>query len=132
MNSAGFLMKSGGRSGFWSTVRARSRQSSLGIYHGIVLPDISEYRSAPDRLKGIRCIHTHLKAEPLSHDDLTDLSLLRLDLMAVLTLTPDGKPLAVHGGTHPAICICNCSISHSTVFSGRPAGYGLSESHSGH
>jgi GTPase len=67
----------------------------VGDYHGIVLPDISEHRSAADRLKGLRCIHTHLKAEPLSHDDLTDLSLLRLDLMAVLTLTPDGKPLEV-------------------------------------
>lgn len=67
----------------------------VGDYHGIVLPDISQYRSASDRLKGIRCIHTHLRAEPLSHDDLTDLSLLRLDMMAVLTLTPDGKPLEV-------------------------------------
>ncbi len=67
----------------------------VGDYHGIVLPDISQYRSAPDRLKGIRCIHTHLKAEPLSRDDLTDLSLLRLDIMAVLTLTPEGKPLDV-------------------------------------
>jgi GTPase len=67
----------------------------VGDYHGIVLPDLSEYRSASDRLKGIRCIHTHLKAEPLSHDDLTDLSLLRLDLMAALTLTPEGKPLEV-------------------------------------
>ena len=67
----------------------------VGDYHGIVLPDISEYRSASDRLKGIRCIHTHLKAEPLSHDDLTDLSLLRLDIMAVLTMTPDGQPLEV-------------------------------------
>jgi GTP-binding protein HflX len=62
----------------------------IGDYQGIVLPDISEYRSASDRLKGIRCIHTHLKGEPLSHDDLTDLSLLRLDIMAVLTLTSDG------------------------------------------
>lgn len=67
----------------------------VGDYHGIVLPDISETRSASDRLRGIRCIHTHLKAEPLSHDDLTDLSLLRLDLMAVLTLTSDGKPLEI-------------------------------------
>lgn len=67
----------------------------VGDFHGIVLPDISQYRSAADRLKGIRCIHTHLRAEPLSHDDLTDLSLLRLDIMAVLTLTSDGKPLEV-------------------------------------
>jgi GTP-binding protein HflX len=67
----------------------------VGDYHGIVIPDISEYRSASGRLKGIRCIHTHLKAESLSQDDLTDLSLLRLDCMAVLTLTSDGNPLDV-------------------------------------
>jgi GTP-binding protein HflX len=36
-----------------------------------------------------------LKAESLSQDDLTDLSLLRLDCMAVLTLTSDGNPLDV-------------------------------------
>ncbi len=67
----------------------------VGDHHGIVLPDLSEFRSASDRLRGIRCIHTHLKAEPLSQDDLTDLSLLRLDIMAVLTLTPEGRPLTV-------------------------------------
>lgn len=67
----------------------------VGDHQGIVLPDLSEYRSASGRLRGIRCIHTHLKAEPLSRDDLTDLALLRLDIMAVLTLTPEGRPLTV-------------------------------------
>ena len=66
-----------------------------GDFHGIILPDTSEYRIYPGRLKGIRCVHTHLNQEPLSHDDLTDLSLLRLDMMAALTMTPDGNPLNV-------------------------------------
>jgi GTP-binding protein HflX len=64
----------------------------IGDYHGLVLPDTSEYRVFPGRLKGIRCIHTHLKSESLSNDDLTDLSLLRLDMMAALTITPEGAP----------------------------------------
>jgi len=47
-------------------------------------------------LRGLRCIHTHLKGEPLTQDDLTDLALLRLDLMAVLAVGPDGLPGRVH------------------------------------
>lgn len=70
----------------------------VGDNNGIVLPDLSQYRVSPDRLKGIRCIHTHLKAEPLSRDDLTDLSLLRLDMMAALTITPEGSPMDVFVG----------------------------------
>jgi GTP-binding protein HflX len=56
----------------------------VGDHKKIVIPSISEYRAAPGRLKGLRCIHTHLANEPLSDDDLTDLSLLRLDMMAAI------------------------------------------------
>ncbi|MDX9787019.1 MAG: GTPase HflX [Desulfobacterales bacterium] len=63
----------------------------VGDAHGIVIPDTQSYRSAPGRLRGLRCIHTHLKeTEGVSRDDLTDLSLLRLDLMAVVTVAGDG------------------------------------------
>lgn len=40
----------------------------------------------------MRCIHTHLKNEPLSQDDLTDLALLRLDMMAALGVRENGLP----------------------------------------
>ncbi|MDI6687925.1 MAG: hypothetical protein QME06_06865 [Desulfobacterales bacterium] len=30
----------------------------IGNYQEIVIPDISEYRTAPGRLRGLRCIHT--------------------------------------------------------------------------
>ncbi len=75
-------------------VNRRGKVTSVfvGDYHGLVLPDTSEYRIFPGRLKGIRCIHTHLKSESLSNDDLTDLSLLRLDMMAALTITPESAP----------------------------------------
>jgi GTP-binding protein HflX len=57
----------------------------VGDHKKIVIPAIDEYRAAPGRLKGLRCIHTHLANEPLTDDDLTDLALLRLDLMAAVT-----------------------------------------------
>ena len=56
----------------------------VGDHKKIVIPSISEYRAAPGRLKGLRCIHTHLANELLTDDDLADLSLLRLDMMAAV------------------------------------------------
>lgn len=56
----------------------------LGDAHGVVIPDLSDYRVASDRLCGLRCIHTHLDDLPLSDEDLSDLALLRLDLMAAI------------------------------------------------
>jgi GTP-binding protein HflX len=68
----------------------------VGNHHGIVIPDTSEYRAAPGRLKGLRCIHTHLNNEPLTRDDLTDLALLRLDIMAAITMNREGYLHRVH------------------------------------
>ncbi|MGD9211145.1 MAG: GTPase HflX [Desulfobacteraceae bacterium] len=68
----------------------------LGDQHKIIIPDTSEYRLAPDRLRGIRCIHTHLNEDTLSQDDLTDLALLQLDMMGVITMTMEGHPKMVH------------------------------------
>jgi len=68
----------------------------VGDNKKIVIPNTDEYRAAPGRLKGLRCIHTHLDQEALTADDLTDLALLRLDLMAVVLSNPDGLPQKVH------------------------------------
>ena len=68
----------------------------VGDAEQIVIPDTPDYRTLPGRLKGIRCIHTHLKDKGLDEDDLTDLALLRLDLMAALTIHPDGGPQALY------------------------------------
>lgn len=68
----------------------------IGDQQKIVIPDLSDYRIAPGRLRGLRCIHTHLKKEPLSSDDLTDLALLSLDIMAVVTISGKGQPEKVH------------------------------------
>ena len=68
----------------------------IGDQQKIFIPDTSEYRTAPGRLKGLRCIHTHLDGKSLSRDDLTDLALLRLDLMAATTMTKEGHLHQVH------------------------------------
>ncbi len=68
----------------------------IGDQQKIFIPESSEYRFAPGRLKGLRCIHTHLKQEPLTQDDLADLALLRLDMMAAVTITNDGRPYQIH------------------------------------
>ena len=70
----------------------------VGDHQGIVIPDTSEYRVSPGRLKGLRCIHTHLNNEPLTREDLTDLALLRLDIMAAITMTKAGYLHQVHAG----------------------------------
>ena len=48
--------------------------------------------SGMDRLSGIRYVHTHLKGEPLSEDDLTDLILLRFDWIVAVEAKADGLP----------------------------------------
>jgi GTP-binding protein HflX len=40
----------------------------------------------------LRCLHTHLAGESLTQDDLADLALLRLDLMASIDVRSDGLP----------------------------------------
>jgi len=64
----------------------------VGDQKQIVIPSLGAIRSAPGRLKGIRCIHTHLAGENLTDDDLIDLLFLRLDLMAAIQVQPDGLP----------------------------------------
>ncbi len=68
----------------------------VGDDREIVIPDLSGYGLGRSGLRGLRCIHTHLKGEALSQDDLTDLSLLRLDLMVALSVGDRGLPGKVH------------------------------------
>lgn len=68
----------------------------VGDAHRIELPDLKRQRVAGQRLRGLRFVHTHLADEPLTRDDLADLVLLRLDLMAAVTVGHDGLPGVVH------------------------------------
>lgn len=56
----------------------------VGDAKRIEMPDFGRARVSQDRFRGLRCIHTHLNGEKLTQDDLTDLALLRLDLMSII------------------------------------------------
>jgi len=68
------------------------RNVVVGTNRDILIPDLSELRLGTRRLRGVRLIHTHLKDQPLNQEDLTDLALLRLDMIAALSVRPDGLP----------------------------------------
>jgi GTP-binding protein HflX len=61
-------------------------------------PEIGRSRAGDARLRGLRLVHTHLKDEPLTRDDLTDLALLRLDAVCAIETRPDGLPGKVYVG----------------------------------
>jgi GTP-binding protein HflX len=56
----------------------------VGTAKQIEMPDFGRGRVSADRFRGLRCVHTHLQKEKLTQDDLTDLALLRLDLMSII------------------------------------------------
>ena len=58
----------------------------VGDEKGIFIPDLPDYPLGRKRLRGLRLIHTHLKGEPLTDDDLTDLAMLRFDMVTALLL----------------------------------------------
>src|SRR6266550_3682895 len=65
----------------------------VGDNRRIELPDFKRVRVATDRFRGLRFVHTHLRGEELTRDDLTDLALLRLDLMVAIDVNAeDGFP----------------------------------------
>jgi len=64
----------------------------VGDNKQILIPDLGRFRLGAGRLKGFRCIHTHLNGEPLSEEDLTDMVLLGLDLMVCIQVGDRGIP----------------------------------------
>lgn len=67
-----------------------------GEPHRIVIPALNDYIIVPGKLRGVRCVHTHLKDEPLTQDDLTDLALLRLDYISAICINQDGFPTNIY------------------------------------
>lgn len=63
----------------------------VGDAKGIFIPELVHYPLGKKVLRGLRLIHTHLKSEQINQDDITDLSLLRLDALIVIGLR-DGMP----------------------------------------
>lgn len=61
-----------------------------------MIPTLTHLRSGSSRLKGLRCVHTHLAGEDITEDDLMDLLFLRLDLMAVIKILPSSLPEKIY------------------------------------
>jgi GTP-binding protein HflX len=66
------------------------RHVIVGDSGRILIPELDRNRSV--RLRGLRLIHTHLYQEPLTEEDLSDLTLLRFDYITAITMTQDGLP----------------------------------------
>lgn len=64
----------------------------VGDARSILIPKLEGWRVGVGRLRGLRLLHTHLNDEPLSQEDLTDLALLRLDLVGCLGVDEQGFP----------------------------------------
>ncbi len=67
----------------------------VGDERGLFIPELTDYPLGKKRLRGLRLCHTHLRGELLSDEDLTDLALLRLDLIAALLLTPGTRKITI-------------------------------------
>ncbi len=70
----------------------------IGDASKLDLPDIGRLRGAQGRFRGLRLIHTHFGNEPLTRDDLVDLTRLRLDLVAAICIADGGLPMWVYYG----------------------------------
>jgi len=69
----------------------------VGTAKRIEMPDFGRARVSEERFRGLRCVHTQLSGEKLTQDDLTDLALLRLDLMASIQVDKEtGLPNNVY------------------------------------
>jgi len=64
----------------------------VGDASKIFLPDIGRIRGGAGRFRGLRLVHTHLRGEALTRDDLTDLALLRLDAVVAIGVDAAGRP----------------------------------------
>src|SRR2546421_1230511 len=79
--------------------RGEAEHVIVGAARQIELPDVGRARAGQLRLRGLRLVHPHLKDEPLTRDDLTDLVLLRLDAVAAVVARDDGLPGKVYLAT---------------------------------
>jgi len=68
----------------------------VGDARGLFLPDLRDFPLGVRPLRGLRLVHTHLAGEALTRDDLTDLALLRFDMIVALTVDPQGLPGTAH------------------------------------
>src|SRR5262249_14889573 len=68
----------------------------VGDAHKLYLPDVGRLAAGRGRLRALPLVEPPLRDDPLSREDLTALSLLRLDLVCALGMDPVGRPLHVY------------------------------------
>jgi GTP-binding protein HflX len=84
--------------GLLITRRGAIEQVLVGTGCVPAFQSLAKFRAGARSLRGLRLVRIHLGDEPLSHEDLTNLALLRLDAMAAIGVTDNGEP----GHIYPA------------------------------
>jgi GTP-binding protein HflX len=67
----------------------------VGDAKGVFIPSLDDYPLGRSALRGLRFVHTHLSDEPLNNEDITDLALLRFDMIAAISVR-DGLPYNIY------------------------------------
>ena len=58
----------------------------VGDSKSVFIPELGAHPLGRKALRGLRYIHTHLSDEPLNNEDLSDLALLRFDIIAAISI----------------------------------------------
>lgn len=93
---AALSRETGRQIGILADRRGRITHVIIGDRHSVFIPDLRLFRFSPGRLRGLRLIHTHLESGGLTREDLTDLLLVRLDLVVAIDVGSDGLPGRTH------------------------------------
>jgi GTPase len=75
--------------------RGRIAHVVVGDTTRLFLPELGRQRAGRSRFRGLRLVHTHIQGERLTRDDLTDLSKLQLDMIAVLQVDDRGQATTI-------------------------------------
>ncbi|MCX8027226.1 MAG: GTPase HflX [Thermodesulfovibrionales bacterium] len=67
----------------------------VGDFNSVFIPSLEDYKIGRSPLRRLRFIHTHLTDDGLNKEDLTDLALLRFDILCAVTIR-EGIPHKVH------------------------------------
>jgi GTP-binding protein HflX len=92
---AGLSSELGRQLGIIATRSGAITHVIVGDAHSVFIPELDAFPIGKKALRGLRFIHTHLNNEPLNREDITDLSLLRFDMIAAITVR-DGLPDRIH------------------------------------
>ncbi len=100
---AAFSGETGRQVGILVDRRGQVSHVMVGDARSIEMPDWGRMRAGQGRLRGLRCLHTHLGGEALTRDDITDLVRLRFDAMVAIAVDERGLPgLAYTAALRPA------------------------------